>query len=87
MQVQQETFLNNKKHLAIVTNEAGIYNAFIFAKKVLAEDIISFLSFIYVFPEQTNHVLFEQELGMLEKRFSRCLTIPYAYKKLPVSCF
>jgi len=78
-----------KKHLAIITNETGIYNAFAFAKKVLAEDIIPFLSFIYVFPKQTDHVLFEQELGMLEKRFSGCLTIhrlfidPQTYRDNP----
>ncbi len=57
-------------HLIIVSNEAGIFDAFYFLKDQLAGRGNAFLSLIYTISDKNLHPLFEQELSILEKRFS-----------------
>lgn len=63
-------------HFVIVCDEAGIFDAFYFVKDLLASGREnSILSFIYTISEKNLHPLFEQELGILEKRFSHNLLV------------
>ena len=57
-------------HLIIVCDEAGIFEAFYFVKEQLSCGANSFLSLIYTVSDKNLHPLFEQELSILEKRFS-----------------
>jgi hypothetical protein len=57
-------------HLIIVCDEAGIFDAFNFVRDKLADSGNSFLSLIYTISDKNLHPLFEQELSILEKRFS-----------------
>ena len=57
-------------HLIIVCDEAGIFDAFNFVKEQLSCIESSFLSLIYTVSDKNLHPLFEQELSILEKRYS-----------------
>jgi hypothetical protein len=57
-------------HLVIVCDEAGIFDAFNFVRDNLANRGTAFLSLIYSVSDKNPHPLFEQELSILEKRFS-----------------
>jgi hypothetical protein len=57
-------------HLIIVCDEAGIFDAFYFVKDRISERGNTFLSLIYTVSHKNIHPLFEQELSILEKRFS-----------------
>jgi hypothetical protein len=56
-------------HIIIVCDEAGIFDAYNLIKYRLAGRGNSFLSLIYTVSDKNLHPLFEQELGILEKRF------------------
>jgi len=63
-------------HFVIVCDEAGIFDAFDFVKDRLAACWgTAFLSLIYTVSDKNLHPLFEQELSILEKRFSDDLII------------
>ena len=63
-------------HFVIMCDEAGIFNAFNFVKDRLAVGRgIAFLTLIYTVSDNTPHPLFEQELSILEKRFSHDLIV------------
>jgi hypothetical protein len=62
-------------HFVITCDEAGIFDAFKFIKDQLAGREIAFLSLIYTVSDKNLHPLFEQELGILEKRFSDDLIV------------
>ena len=57
-------------HFVIMCDEAGIFDAFNFVKDQLAGRGTAFLSLIYTVSDKNLHPLFEQELSILEKRFS-----------------
>ena len=57
-------------HFVIICDEAGIFDAFYFLKDQLAGSGTAFLSLIYTASDKNLHPLFEQELSILEKRFS-----------------
>ena len=62
-------------HLIIVCHEDGIFDAFSFVKDRLSGRGNSFLSLIYTVSDKNPHLLFEQELSILEKRFSDDLIV------------
>ena len=57
-------------HLIIVCDEAGIFDAFYFVKDRMSDGGNPFLSLIYTVSDKNLHPLFEQELSILEKRFT-----------------
>ena len=57
-------------HLIIVCDEAGIFDAYNLVLARLSGRENSFLSLIYTVSDKNIHPLFEQELSILEKRFS-----------------
>ena len=57
-------------HFVIMSDEAGIFDAFYFVRDRLSDRGNSFLSLIYTVSDKNIHPLFEQELSILEKRFS-----------------
>jgi hypothetical protein len=57
-------------HFIIICDEGGIFDAFYFIKDKLAGSGTAFLSLIYSVSDKNPHLLFEQELSILEKRFS-----------------
>ena len=57
-------------HFVIICDEAGIFDAFYFLKDQLAGSGTAFLSLIYTASDKNPHPLFEQELSILEKRFT-----------------
>jgi hypothetical protein len=62
-------------HFVIMCDEAGIFNAFNYVKVRLAYRGIAFISLIYSVSEKNTHPLFEQELSILEKRFSEDIIV------------
>ena len=60
----------NGFHFVIICDETGIFDAFYFVKDKLAGCGTAFLSLIYSVSDKNPHPLFEQELCILEKRFS-----------------
>jgi hypothetical protein len=63
-------------HFVIVCDEAGVFDAFNFVKDQLtAGRGTAFLSLIYTVSDKNLHPLFEQELSILEKRFSDFLIV------------
>lgn len=62
-------------HLIIVCDEAGIFDAYNLLKDRLAGRVNSYLSMIYTLSDKNPHPLFEQELSILEKRFSGNLIV------------
>ena len=62
-------------HFVIICDEAGIFDAYYFLKDKLAGRGTSFLSLIYNVSDKNLHPLFEQELSILEKRFSANLIV------------
>jgi hypothetical protein len=76
-------------HFAIICDEAGIFDAFYFLKDQLAGRGTAFLSLIYTVSDKNLHPLFEQELSILEKRFTddlivhilRISTTKYCFKQ------
>ena len=57
-------------HLILVCDEAGIFDAFNFLMDRFSDPGNSFISLIYTVSEKNFHPLYEQELSILEKRFS-----------------
>ena len=57
-------------HFVIICDEAGIFDAFYFLKDQLTGRGTAFLSIIYTISDKNLNPLFEQELGILEKRFT-----------------
>jgi hypothetical protein len=62
-------------HFVIICDEAGIFDAFYFLKDQLSDRGNSFLSLIYTVSDKNPHPLFEQELTILEKRFTDDLIV------------
>lgn len=62
-------------HLIIVCDEAGIFDAYNLLKDRLAGRGNSYLSLIYTISDKNPRPLFEQELSILEKRFSGNLIV------------
>jgi hypothetical protein len=74
-------------HLIIVCDEAGIFDAFNFVKERLSGRENSFLSLIYTISDKNLHPLFEQELSILEKRFSVDLIVHILRIDITKYCF
>ena len=75
-----EVKLNNKRnrpgtHFVIISDEAGIFDAFNFITDRLADRGTAILSFIYTFSENNLQPLFERELNILERRYSGRLIV------------
>jgi hypothetical protein len=66
---------NENIHLVLISDENGIFDAFLLIKKELIANAASCLSLVYAIPKQKQHPLFEQELTFLEKRFSQSLLV------------
>jgi hypothetical protein len=62
-------------HFVIICDETGIFDAFSFLKDQLSDRRNSFLSLIYTVSDKNPHPLFEQELTILEKRFTDDLIV------------
>lgn len=62
-------------HLIIVCDEAGIFDAYNLLRDRLAGRGNSYLSLIYTISDKNLHPLFDQELRILEKRFSAHLIV------------
>ena len=59
----------------IISDEAGIFDAFNFIADRLADKGTAILSFIYTVSDNNVHPLFETELHILERRYSGKLTV------------
>jgi hypothetical protein len=68
-------------------DEAGIFDAFNFVKERLSGRENSFLSLIYTISDKNLHPLFEQELSILEKRFSVDLIVHILRIDITKYCF
>ncbi len=76
---------NKNVHLILISDENGIFDAFLLIKKTLIAKTASCISLVYAVPTQRQHPLFEQELTFLEKRFSQDLLV-YKVAIDPDSC-
>ncbi len=75
-------------HFVIACDEAGIFDAFDFVKDRLAAGRgTAFLSLIYTISDKNLHPLFEQELSILEKRFSDDLIVHISGINTTKYCF
>jgi hypothetical protein len=74
-------------HFVILCDEAGIFDAFNLVKDRLSVRGNSFLSVIYTVSDKNFHPLFEQELKILEKRFSDDLIVHILKTDTTKDCF
>ena len=82
-----DSFINNNDlHLVFITDEKGIQKTFNLLKKRLSESTNNFLTLIYCIPKMQNHPLYNDELKILESRFSQQLKVFYISKETNSVC-
>jgi hypothetical protein len=72
----------NNSHLILICDDAGIFDAFKLLKLTLGGRLDTFLTLIYVIPENILYPLFERELRILGDRFSSIFFV-YSLKIKP----
>jgi|WetSurMetagenome_2_1015567.scaffolds.fasta_scaffold692935_1 hypothetical protein len=67
---QSSDNIDHSRHLVVISDEDGVYNAFFHIKDILTKEHNAYLSFIYAIKANSSDTLFELELLFLEKRYA-----------------